>query len=105
MAKGFLDGYKTYDTNDGYGNARKWRSGFKERMSKEDAEKILSDQDKNPYEILGVLPSDSAATIKKAFRKLISEWHPDLNQHRIEEAEEMSKKIIAAYSIVNPIKK
>lgn len=99
--KGFLDGYKTYDTSNGYGNAKKWRSSFNERFSEKEAENILKYEQQTPYQILGVLPSATAAEIKKAFRKLISEWHPDFNQHRIEEAEEMSKKIIAAYSLLS----
>lgn len=99
--KGFLEGYKTYDTTKGHGNAKKWRNSFKERFSKQEAETILKDGTQTPYEILGVQLSATVAEIKKAFRKLISEWHPDFNQHRLEEAEEMSKKIIAAYSLLD----
>ncbi len=99
--KGFLDGYKTYDTSNGFGNARKWRSTFKERFSKEEAEVILKEEQQTPYQILGLSVGATAAEIKKAFRKLIAVWHPDVNQHRLEEAEEMSKKIIAAYSLLS----
>ncbi|WP_333887349.1 J domain-containing protein [Sphingobacterium siyangense] len=99
--KGFLDGYKTYDTSDGFGSPKKWRSAFKERFSKEEAEALLKDEQQTPYQILGVPVGANAAEIKKAFRKLIAMWHPDVNQHRIEEAEEMSKKIIAAYSLLS----
>ncbi|MDR2272034.1 MAG: J domain-containing protein [Sphingobacterium sp.] len=99
--KGFLDGYKTYDTSNGYGNAKKWRSAFNERFSKDKADAILRDGQQTPYQILGVPPTATATEIKKAFRKLIAQWHPDFNQHRIEEAEEMSKKIIAAYSLLS----
>lgn len=99
--KGFLDGYKTYDTSEGYGNASKWRSSFKQRFSKQEAEDILKEQQLTPYQILGVAGSATATEIKKAFRKLIAQWHPDTNQHRIVEAEEMSKKIIAAYCLLS----
>lgn len=33
-----------------------------------------------PYDILGVKDTDSFDTIKRAYRKLITEWHPDRNQ-------------------------
>lgn len=100
MGKGFLDGYKTYDTSNGFGNARKWQEAFQQRINKDDAKRILKDQNETPHQILGVKKNATSAEIKKAFRRLISEWHPDKNQHRLKEAEEMSKKIIAAYSIL-----
>ena len=95
--KGFLDGYKTYDTSNGFGNAKKWREAFSQRMNKEEAKEILEKTSETPYSILGISPNASSSEIKKAYRKKIQEWHPDKNQHRIAEAEEMSKKIIAAY--------
>lgn len=98
--KGFLDGYKTYDTSGGHGNAKKWRSSFHERFSKVEAETILENEQQSPHQLLGVMPGASANEIKKAFRKLMLEWHPDHNPHRNEEAEEMSKKIIAAYCLL-----
>ncbi len=101
MAKGFLDGYQTYDTSGGFGNPDKWRSAFKQRMSREDAQRILHDAAQTPYDVLGLQPGATAAAIKKAFRQLITTWHPDKNQDRIEEAEAMSKKIIAAYTILS----
>ena len=100
MGKSFLDGYQTYDTGDGYGNAHEWKSAFKDRMSKEDAADFFSDQQQTPHEILNVSPGVTAAAIKKAFRVLMMEWHPDRNQHRAAEAEEMTKKIIAAYTVL-----
>lgn len=100
MAKGFLDGYRTYDTSKGYGDPKQWRQAFNQRMSKEDAEVIIQGQEQTPYDILGIKAGATQAEIKKAFRKLITEWHPDRNQHRLTEAEEMSKRIIAAYSIL-----
>lgn len=100
MKKGFMDGYKTYDTSNGYGNAKAWRKAFNERFSNEEAEEILSNQEQTPHQILGVTERATKAEIKKAFRDLIREWHPDLNAHRLQEAEEMSKRIIAAYSLL-----
>ncbi|MNJ95325.1 Chaperone protein DnaJ [compost metagenome] len=98
--KGFLDGYKTYDTTDGFGNVKRWENSFKERMSKDDAFQILKDTEETPYTILGVQQSSNIESIKKAFRMLMMEWHPDRNQHRILEAEERSRKIIAAYTVL-----
>jgi DnaJ-class molecular chaperone len=100
MGKGFLDGYKTYDTTKGFGNPIEWQKAFKSRMGKEEAETILQGQEQTPYEILGVATVATQTEIKKAYRKMIMVWHPDLNQHRLSEAEEMSKKIIAAYSLL-----
>ncbi|TXJ25033.1 MAG: J domain-containing protein [Chitinophagaceae bacterium] len=70
-------------------------------MSKDDATAILQQQQETPYQILGVSANATKAEIKKAFRTLIILWHPDKNQHRIQEAEAMSKKIIAAYTILS----
>ena len=100
MKKGFLDGYQTYDTNNGFGNARKWRKALYEKMSKDDAHAILEKQAETPYTILGVSLTASKEEIKKAFRKLIIEWHPDKNPDQLILAEEMSKKIIAAYTVL-----
>lgn len=41
------------------------------------------------YKILGVPRSADDRAIKKAFRKLSVEWHPDKNPDRKEEAEEV----------------
>lgn len=98
--KHWLDGYKTYDSTKGFGNDVRWRQTFRERMSHEEAEATLKNNAETPYTILGVSPGDSAETIKKAFRRLITEWHPDRNQHRLAEAEEKSKQLIAAYTLL-----
>lgn len=95
--KGFLDGYKTYDTSNGFGNPRKWRDAFQQRMSKEEAKEILEKISETPYSILGISEGASQSEIKKAYRSKLMEWHPDRNQHRTCEADEMTKKIIAAY--------
>lgn len=100
MAKGFLDGYKTYDTANGFGDPKHWQKAFKVRMGAEEAEAVLQGQQQTPHEILGIEKGATKEAIKKAFRKMITLWHPDLNQHRLAEAEEMSKRIIAAYSIL-----
>lgn len=59
---------------------------------------------KNPYEILGVSNDASAEDIKKAYRKLSKEWHPD--KHKGEKgAEEKFKEINQAYEILSDPKK
>jgi DnaJ-class molecular chaperone len=90
--------YKTYDTADGYGSASDWRKGFKARMGSDEAIEILGKYEETPYDILGVTKQSTQAEIKKAFRMQITEWHPDKNPDNILQAEEMSKKIIAAYT-------
>ena len=103
MAKGFMDGYKTYDTSEGYGSPRDWKKAFNDRMSKEEAEEALGTDD--PYVILGLKQgatksSYTKAQIQKAYRTLAKIWHPDLNPHRVEEATMKMKKINAAYSLL-----
>jgi len=94
--KGFLDGYKTYDTSDGFGDESQWRSAFNARMGFEEAKTILSDDD--PYSILGIASGASFAEIKKAFREMAMNWHPDKNPGYDTTAK--MQKIIAAYSFL-----
>jgi DnaJ-class molecular chaperone len=104
MGKGFLDGYKTYDTNNGFGNAKRWRRALYEKMSHDEAKVIIDQQNESPYTILNIPIEVSEYEIKKAFRKLITKWHPDKNPGQQNLAEEMSKKIIAAYTFLTSAK-
>jgi molecular chaperone DnaJ len=52
------------------------------------------------YEVLGVERSVSAADLKKAYRKLALEFHPDRNQGNAE-AEARFKEISEAYSVLS----
>ncbi len=54
---------------------------------------------KSLYETLGVSESSSADEIKKAYRKLARQYHPDINKSP--EAEEKFKEINAAYEILS----
>ena len=54
---------------------------------------------RDPYEILGVTRSASAADIKSAFRKLAKKLHPDANKHDPKAATRFAE-INAAYEIV-----
>jgi molecular chaperone DnaJ len=55
---------------------------------------------RDPYEVLGVERDADDATIKKAFRKLARELHPDVNRHD-PDAEEKFKEAAEAYEILN----
>lgn len=54
---------------------------------------------KNPYEVLGVSSSATAAEIQSAYRKLAKKLHPDLNPGD-KSAEEKFKEVAAAYDLV-----
>jgi DnaJ-class molecular chaperone len=53
-----------------------------------------------PYEVLGVKPDASAEEIRKVYRKLAKELHPDLNPGK-PAAEERFKAVSAAYDLLS----
>jgi DnaJ-class molecular chaperone len=53
-----------------------------------------------PYELLGVKPDASADEIRKAYRKLAKQFHPDINPGK-PEAEATFKEISAAYDLLS----
>jgi molecular chaperone DnaJ len=55
---------------------------------------------RDPYEVLGVPRDADDSQIKKAFRKLARELHPDVNRHD-PEAEEKFKEAAEAYEILS----
>lgn len=55
------------------------------------------------YEVLGVSKSASADELKKAYRKLALEWHPDRN--KAANANEKFKEINEAYAVLSDAKK
>src|SRR5215471_432030 len=57
-------------------------------------------QTQTPYEILGVKKDASADDIRKAYRKLAKQYHPDLNPGK-PEAEARFKSISAAYDLLS----
>lgn len=70
-----------------------------------------ADQISDAYKVLGVAPSASDAELKKAYRKLMSENHPDklagrgLPESMREMAEERTREISHAYDVVKDARK
>src|SRR3989337_4598464 len=54
---------------------------------------------KDYYDVLGVSKTSSADEIKKAYRKLALQFHPDRNKSK--EAEEKFKEINQAYEVLS----
>ena len=55
--------------------------------------------EKDYYGVLGVPKNASAAEIKKAYRKLAQQFHPDANPGNVD-AEDRFKEISAAYDVL-----
>lgn len=53
------------------------------------------------YQVLGVAENADSAAIKKAYRRLSMQWHPDKNPNRQEEATIMFQKIATAYEVMS----
>ena len=100
MAKGFMDVYKKrYKPEEtGYGNPDKWKDAFDYRMDRDTARTILGKKD--PYQVLGVSPTADKYEIKKAYRNLVKQFHPDMNPGKEKEVEEIFKEIQAAYEMI-----
>ena len=58
----------------------------------------------NNYEVLGVDQDVSSDEIKKAYRKLSMQWHPDKNLNN-KKAEDKYKEITSAYTVLSDPKK
>ncbi len=60
----------------------------------------------NAYKILGVSPNDDMATIKKAYRKLVRQYHPDIikaqgkDEAYLQEATRKTQEINEAYELI-----
>ncbi|MEZ4236005.1 MAG: DnaJ C-terminal domain-containing protein [Myxococcota bacterium] len=57
----------------------------------------------DPYQVLGVDRGADADTLRKAYRKLAKEWHPDVNKSP--RAEQRFKEINQAYDILGDAEK
>ena len=54
---------------------------------------------RDPYEVLGVSRDATDEEIKKAYRKLAKQYHPDVNPGN-KQAEEKMKEVNAAYDAI-----
>ena len=61
----------------------------------------MTTQKRDYYEILGVSKNASDEDLKKAFRKLAFEFHPDRNKDK--NAEEKFKEINEAYQVLSDL--
>ena len=59
----------------------------------------------DPYQILGVPRSASEEDIRRAFRKLAKELHPDVSPSNLAGTEERFKKVSSAYEILGDAEK
>jgi preprotein translocase subunit Sec63 len=92
----FTSGYKTYNPEtEGYGNSSQWRRTFRQRMSPDEAQRILDEDD--PLIILGITGYPHKKVIKDAYRKMAMKYHPDRNPDDIEGSTKKMQKINAAY--------
>lgn len=74
--------------------------GIRESYMKAEKQLKLSKR-KDWYKILGISKTASAADIKRAYKRLALQWHPDKNQDNREEAENMFREIAAAYEVLS----
>lgn len=78
----------------GYRRAGQQSSGY---SSQRGASQQNGDYHDDPYSVLGIAKDASPADIKKAYRKLAKQYHPDKNPGNEKVAEEKFKKIAKAY--------
>ena len=55
----------------------------------------------NYYEMFGINPKAGSEEIKRAYHAQLKIWHPDKNADRIQEAEETTKILNQAYSVLS----
>jgi len=66
----------------------------------------LANEPPNHYEVLGIEMKADDAAIKKSYRKLVLQWHPDKHPTERTEAEVKIRQINSAYeTISNPLKR
>jgi DnaJ like chaperone protein len=84
---------------------------IKARFENMNQNKTQSMSANEAYKVLGVNESDDMNTIKKRYRKLIREYHPDIissqdkDESYIEEATAKTQEINQAYQVIKDLKK
>lgn len=61
----------------------------------------MAEQKRDYYEVLGVSKTATDEELKKAFRKLAKQYHPDANPNNKEEAEKKFKEVNEAYEVLS----
>jgi len=80
------------------------------QQGKKNHKTVTASQKENAYKLLGVKPSDSEKDIKKAYRKLMSQHHPDklvakgLPPEMMDIAKQKAQDIQAAYEMISSSK-
>lgn len=97
--KDFMSVYKKrYDPlKEGFGSASEWNQAFNTRMGRDEAKKTLGDTD--PLSVLEMTGTPEWEDVKKQYRKLAMQYHPDRNPGD-KDAEIMFKKVQAAYELL-----
>ncbi len=102
--KDIMAGYKRYDpTTEGFGSPEDWNAAFFERMGFEEAQRVVSKQDKSPRQILGLGPRASWPDVVKAYRTKVLASHPDriaVTGMTYDAAVDATKKINAAFTLL-----
>ncbi|KAE8798387.1 DnaJsubfamily C member 3 [Hordeum vulgare] len=73
---------------------------IREALMKAERQLKLSKR-KDWSKILGISKTTSATDIKRAYKRLAVQWHPDKNVENHEEAENMFREIAAAYEVLS----
>jgi hypothetical protein len=94
--KGFLDGYKTYDPQHGFGNRSEWRAAWNDRMNHKDASVAIGEDDM--LSVMGFSSMPIKVDLDKRYRELVMQHHPDRGGDP-----EMFKKVHAAWSLLTEL--